>query len=58
VPTYESMVFKQEGDGQEIPWRQDPMHPRRHRIFNFAVYLDASRTGAGALRVVPGSQTL
>ncbi len=56
VPTYESMVFKQEGDGEAIPWHQDAVHPRGYRIFNFDLYLDHSRVGAGALRVVPGSQ--
>jgi hypothetical protein len=57
VPTYESMVFKQEGDGEAIPWHQDAVHPRRYRIFNFDLYLDDSRAGAGALRVIPRSQT-
>lgn len=56
VPTYESMVFKQEGDGAKIPWHQDAVHPRRWRIYNYDVYLDHSRIGAGALRVIPGSQ--
>lgn len=56
VPTYESMVFKQRGDGEQIPWHQDAAHPRRYRVFNFDLYLDASRVGAGALRVIPGSQ--
>lgn len=58
VPTYESMVFKQEGDGEKIPWHQDAVYPRRgHRIFNFDLYLDPSLSGAGALRVIPGSHT-
>ncbi|WP_375425028.1 phytanoyl-CoA dioxygenase family protein [uncultured Friedmanniella sp.] len=57
VPTYESLVFKNEGDGAPIPWHQDAVHPRRHRIINIDVYLDSSRAGEGALRVVPGSQT-
>ncbi|WP_375430814.1 phytanoyl-CoA dioxygenase family protein [uncultured Friedmanniella sp.] len=57
VPTYESLVFKNEGDGAPIPWHQDAVHPRRHRIVNVDVYLDSSRAGEGALRVVPGSQT-
>ncbi|MEV5433958.1 phytanoyl-CoA dioxygenase family protein [Streptomyces sp. NPDC052701] len=56
VPTYESLVFKNEGDGAPIPWHQDAVHPRTHRIFNIDVYLDASRASEGALRVVPGSQ--
>ena len=56
VPTYESLVFKQRGDGEQIPWHQDAVHPRRWRIFNLGLYLDASTVGAGALRVVPGSQ--
>jgi ectoine hydroxylase-related dioxygenase (phytanoyl-CoA dioxygenase family) len=56
VPTYESMVFKQAGDGERIPWHQDAVQPSdRFRIFNFDLYLDASRAGAGALRVIPGS---
>lgn len=57
VPTYESLVFKNEGDGAPIPWHQDAVHPRRHRIINVDVYLDSSRAGEGALRVLPGSQT-
>ncbi len=56
VPTYESMVFKQEGDGERIRWHQDAVHPRRYRIFNYDLYLDASRRGSGALHVVPGTQ--
>ena len=51
VPTYESMVFKQEGDGKEVIWHQDALHPRNYRIFNLDVYLDPSKEGAGgALR--------
>jgi ectoine hydroxylase-related dioxygenase (phytanoyl-CoA dioxygenase family) len=57
VPTYESMVFKQEDDGAAIRWHQDAIHPRNYRIFNYDIYLDASRSGAGALRVVPKTQT-
>lgn len=56
VPTYESMVFKMEGDGAAVQWHQDAVHPRSHRIFNFDLYLDESRSGAGALLVIPGSQ--
>ena len=56
VPTYESLVFKSAGDGAPVPWHQDAVHDRRHRIFNVGVYLDASTRGHGALRVVPGSQ--
>lgn len=55
VPTYESLVFKDEGDGAAIDWHQDAVHPRTRRIFNVDVYLDASRAGEGALRVAPGS---
>jgi ectoine hydroxylase-related dioxygenase (phytanoyl-CoA dioxygenase family) len=57
VPTYEAMVFKQKGDGETINWHQDAVHPRRYRIFNLDLYLDASRREAGALRVIPGTQT-
>lgn len=57
VPTYESMVFKNEGDGEAIRWHQDAVHPRRSRIFNYDLYLDPSVAGAGALVVIPGSQT-
>ncbi len=56
VPTYESMVFKKAGDGEIIPWHQDAVHSRKYRVFNFDLYLDASKIGAGALRVVPKSQ--
>ncbi|MDN3494858.1 phytanoyl-CoA dioxygenase family protein [Planococcus sp. APC 4015] len=56
VPTYESLVFKNTGDGAPIDWHQDAVHPRTHRIFNVDVYLDESRKGSGSLRVAPGSQ--
>ena len=56
VPTYESMVFKKAGDGEKIPWHQDAVHTRKHRVFNFDLYLDESKAGNGALRVVPKSQ--
>ncbi|MGI8926475.1 MAG: phytanoyl-CoA dioxygenase family protein [Tepidiformaceae bacterium] len=55
VPTYESMVFKQEGNGAPIQWHQDACYPVKHRIFNLDVYLDESKIGAGALKVIPGS---
>jgi len=57
VPTYESMVFKQEGDGEAVKWHQDAVHPRKYRIFNYDLYLDESLTDGGALRVIPTSQT-
>jgi ectoine hydroxylase-related dioxygenase (phytanoyl-CoA dioxygenase family) len=57
VPTYESLVFKQEGDGEQIPWHQDAVQPgNAYRIFNFDLYLDPSLSGGGALRVIPGTQ--
>jgi ectoine hydroxylase-related dioxygenase (phytanoyl-CoA dioxygenase family) len=56
VPTYEAMVFKDTGNGAPIRWHQDATHPRRYRIFNVDIYLDAAWPGQGALRVVPGSQ--
>ena len=56
VPTYESMVFKQEGDGAVIRWHQDAIHPRNYRIYNYDIYLDTSRKGSGALHVIPGTQ--
>ena len=56
VPTYESMVFKMTGEGAPIHWHQDACHPRQYRIFNYDIYFDASRVGAGALKVVPRSQ--
>ena len=56
VPTYESLVVKASGDGAPVPWHQDAVHARRHRLFNVDVYLDDSRRGAGALHVIPGSQ--
>ncbi len=55
VPTYESMVFKMPGDGEVIPWHQDAVFPKKYRVFNFDIYLDASRQGAGALHVIPGT---
>lgn len=55
VPTYESLVFKERGDGVAIQWHQDAVHPRNHRIFNVDVYLDPSLAGEGALRVAPGT---
>jgi hypothetical protein len=56
VPTYESLVVKKAGDGAPVPWHQDAVHARRHRLFNIDVYLDRSRAGSGALHVIPGSQ--
>lgn len=56
VPTYESMVFKQEGDGEAVKWHQDAVHPRQYRIFNYDLYLDESLADSGALRVIPRSQ--
>jgi hypothetical protein len=55
VPTYESLVFKNTGDGAPIEWHQDAVHPRNFRIFNVDLYLDDSRKGSGSLRVAPGS---
>ncbi|MFN3729867.1 MAG: phytanoyl-CoA dioxygenase family protein [Fimbriimonadaceae bacterium] len=57
VPTYESMVFKDTGDGEAIRWHQDAVHPRRWRIFNYDLYLDDSKAEGGALVVIPKSQT-
>jgi len=57
VPTYESMVFKEEKDGAPIIWHQDAIHPRNYRIFNYDVYLDASTTEGGALRVLAKTQS-
>jgi len=56
VPTYESMVFKQEKDGAPIIWHQDAVHPRIYRIFNYDIYLDESLEDNGALRVLPKTQ--
>lgn len=56
VPTYESMVFKMTGNGAPIHWHQDACHPRQYRIFNYDLYLDHARLGAGSLKVVPKSQ--
>lgn len=58
VPTYESLVFKKAGDGEKIPWHQDAVHTRTHRNFNLDLYLDESKVGGGALRVVPRSQRM
>ena len=57
VPTYEAMVFKMQGDGEAIRWHQDAVHPRRHRIYNYDLYLDRSAADGGALLVIPKSQT-
>lgn len=56
VPTYESMVFKMTGNGAPIHWHQDACHPRKYRIFNYDLYLDAALLGGGSLKVVPKSQ--
>lgn len=58
VPTYESMVFKQAGDGEAVHWHQDAVHSRKTRIFNYDLYLDASTKDAGALKVIPGTSGL
>src|SRR5215210_7893431 len=55
VPTSESMVFTMPGDGEAIPWHQDAVFPLKYRDFNFDLYLDSSRQGAGALQVIPGT---
>ena len=58
IPTWDSMVFKEEGQGAAIPWHRDA--GRRHQlgdtpIFNVDFYLDASdRTNC--LWAIPGSQ--
>ena len=57
VPTYESMVFKNAGDGEAIRWHQDAVHPRKTRIFNYDLYLDRSSADGGALVVIPATQT-
>ena len=31
TPTYEAMVFKQEGDGAAVQWHQDVIHARQYR---------------------------
>jgi ectoine hydroxylase-related dioxygenase (phytanoyl-CoA dioxygenase family) len=56
VPTYESMVFKEENDGAPIIWHQDAVHPRNYRIFNYDLYLDRSSADGGALRVLAKTQ--
>jgi ectoine hydroxylase-related dioxygenase (phytanoyl-CoA dioxygenase family) len=56
VPTYESMVFKEEKDGAPILWHQDAIHPRNYRIFNYDIYLDPSLADNGALRVLAKTQ--
>jgi ectoine hydroxylase-related dioxygenase (phytanoyl-CoA dioxygenase family) len=56
VPTYESMVFKEEKDGAPIIWHQDAVHPRNYRIFNYDIYLDESSADGGALRVLAKTQ--
>ena len=56
VPTYESMVFKMSGNGEVIPWHQDAVFPRKFRVYNYDLYLDSSKKGAGALHVLPGTQ--
>jgi hypothetical protein len=55
VPTFEALVVKQVNGGANVPWHQDAVHPRTARIFNYGLYLDHSRDGEGALRVIPGS---
>ncbi|MCP3803404.1 phytanoyl-CoA dioxygenase family protein [Allokutzneria sp. A3M-2-11 16] len=56
VPTYEAVVFKNEGEGVAVEWHQDAVHPRKSRIYNVGVYLDSARKGEGEVRVLPGSQ--
>jgi ectoine hydroxylase-related dioxygenase (phytanoyl-CoA dioxygenase family) len=57
VTTYESLLVKTTGDAHAIGWHRDMVHDRRGRICTLGVYLDESRRGAGALRIVPRSQT-
>lgn len=56
VPAYESMVFKMPGDGEAVHWHQDAWQERGFRVWNFDLYLDASKRSNGCLRVIPGSQ--
>jgi len=49
--------LQEEGDGEAIRWHQDAVHPRRHRIYNYDLYLDRSSADGGALVVLPKSHT-
>lgn len=54
-PTYESMVFKFQGDGEVVRWHQDAVQKRNYRVWNYDLYLDRSTKDSGALRVLPKS---
>ncbi len=57
ITTYESLMVKQAGNRQAVPWHQDVLHPRRSRVVTMGLYLDDSLAGeGGALRVIPRTQ--
>lgn len=58
LPVYDSLVVRNGGDEQEIRWHRDMGHDRSGRVCTVGVYLDASHRGDGALRVLPGTQSL
>lgn len=57
ISIYESLVVKNEGDGQVIIWHRDMVHNRCDRVFTLGVYLDEARESKGALRIIPQSQS-
>lgn len=56
ISTYESLLVKNEGDGQAINWHRDMEHNRSDRVITVGVYLDEARKDKGALRIIPKSQ--
>ena len=57
VTVYESLFVKGREAGSAVRWHQDATHSRSARVITLGVYLDDSRVGSGALRVIPGTQT-
>lgn len=55
VTVYESLLVKGRGAGSAVHWHQDATHSRSARVITLGVYLDDSRIGSGALRVIPGT---
>lgn len=56
ISTYESLLVKEDGDNQLIPWHQDALYDRSYRVITAGIYLDDSRRDGGCLLVLPGSQ--
>lgn len=58
VAIYESLLVKNAHDGMNIGWHRDMSRETTDAIFTLGIYLDPSRSGQGALRVMPGTHRM